>query len=77
MRYLTREPGAPEGVFGTIETVDESLTFVVGQIHRDLHGRSGEAPGWRVAEVKPSPRDGYDALVVFESAIQTDACPLE
>jgi len=68
MRYLTQEPGAPRGIFGTIETVAGRPTFVVGQIHHQLHGRSGKAPAWRVAEIKPSPRDGYVALIVFESA---------
>lgn len=65
MRYLTQEPDAPVGVYGSIDTGDETMTFEVGQVHYKLIGRGGTRPTWIVAAIELSPDPEYDALIVF------------
>jgi hypothetical protein len=65
-RYLVQQPWTPTGLFGTIDAGEEDLPFVVGEVHempvRDATER------WAVAAIQRSPREGYEALIVFEMA---------
>lgn len=65
-RYLTQQPWTPEGLFGTIDADDRDLPFEVGQVHEVPVRDATE--DWVVAAIRPSPKKGYEALIVFEMA---------
>jgi hypothetical protein len=65
-RYLIQQPSTPKGLFGTIDASERHLPFAVGEVHEMPVRDATES--WVVAAIKPSPREGYEALIVFEMA---------
>ncbi len=64
MRYLFQAPDALVGEYGSIET-DSQEPFMVGQPYNTGMSRGGGIRRWTVAAMEPSPRPGYDGLIIF------------